>query len=575
MRTFLRRSGDESGFAMVTVVIALVMLMLVSSLVLTTVLRSQSFQRNQQDYDAALQAAQAGVDDYISRLNSTNGAYYQFNGRTTFDAGNPAMGKTAAGKLNWAAVDQSGAGADGKGQRGFFHYEVNTDSYTGKAASASVPAVAANGTLVITSTGRVGGETRTVVSSVRRSGFLDNLYYTQYETKDPFQYPASGTFYNKTWATQNCVDYYESRDPNCGNIQFASDTLSGPVYSKDLMLICDNVTFNAGVFTDHAPWNGKYYRTNSCGSTSNQKFLAGAPKLAASLDMPSTNGALKAQTSSAVSPQGCLFVGPTRITLKGSKIKVESPWTKSTRAECALDTWINVPANGVVYVDNVPSTTTDPNYWKNTDPGKPSCPSVGNNLGFPLVNASDSTRSESNYTTLDLYGCKVGDVFISEEGGLKANAFDGRLTVAAKNDLIITDNIDYKDGTNGNSLLGLIAERNVWYWHPTDTQNRDISWLGKGSEDGRARVSAALLSVQHSVGLMNPSIGSFSTTLSITGNITQEFRGIVKNASGYQKDYLYDPRLKYDAPPHFLEPTTSSFRVTQTSETSPQYSAAS
>ncbi|WP_432511095.1 pilus assembly PilX N-terminal domain-containing protein [Kineococcus sp. SYSU DK001] len=564
MRTFLRRrSGEDAGFAMITVVIALVMLMLVSTLVLTTVLRSQSFQRNQQDYDAALQAAQAGVDDYVQRLN-TDRLYYKYDGRTSVDAANPAMGKDVSGNPNWSPVPQSGAV-----QRGYFHYEVNTETYTGKPAVGGAAAVAANGTMAITSTGRVGGESRTVVSTIRRSGFLDNLYYTQYETKDPFQYSPTGNP-SQAWATANCEKYYEYRPSGCGNIQFADDTLSGPVYSKDVMLICDNVTFNSPVYTDHAPYYGKYYRTDSCGSTQNQKFLGGTPALAKSLDMPETNGELKEQTAAPASPPGCLFVGPTRITLKGDKIRVESPWTKTTTSACALNTWIDVPVNGVIYVDNVPSLSNDPNYWPATNlkTPPPTCPTAtgkgANNLGFPI-------SGETNFSDLDLYNCKVGDVFISAQDGLKANAFDGRLTVAAKNDLIITDNIDYKNGTNGDSMLGLIAERNIWYWHPTNSNKQDLDYLGKGSEDGKARVSAALLSVQHSIGLMRPDLGSFASTLSITGNLTQKFRGVVKNKSGYLKNYLYDPRLQYDAPPHFLEPTTSSFQVKQTAETSPQY----
>ena len=561
------REERDAGFAMITVVIAMVMLLLVSSLVLTTVLRSQSFQRNQQDYDAALQAAQAGVDDYVQRLNASGGTYYQFDGVTTFPpatAPNNAMGFDGKGKPNWAAVE-TGA----KDARGSFHYSIDTSAYTGREASGSLPAVSANGILTITSTGRVGDETRTVVSAVRRNGFLDNLYYTVYETKDPFQYPSTGTL-NKTWAASNCADFYGTRSTSCGDIQFGNDTLSGPVYSQDIMMICNDVTFKSKVMTSHAPMGGKYYRTNNCGSTSNQKFISGAPVAAATLDMPSTNGGLKAQTAQTAIPRGCLYVGPTEITLKGSKIYVESPWTKIVRPECALKTWISIPANGTIYVDNVPSNTADENYWKATDAGKPTCPSVGNNLGYPIAN-------ESNFSDLDLYGCKVGDVFIQEEGGLKANALDGRLTVAAKNDLIITDNIDYKDGTAGKSLLGLIAERNLWYWHPTNstgTFGQDLWYVGKNSEDGQARVSAALLSVQHSVGLMNPGRGSFSgVKLSITGNITQRFRGIVRNQSGYDKNYIYDPRLQYDAPPHFLEPTTSSFIVKETSEPAPLYPA--
>jgi hypothetical protein len=41
--------------------------------------------------------------------------------------------------------------------------------------------------------------------------------------------------------------------------------------------------------------------------------------------------------------------------------------------------------------------------------------------------------------------------------------------------------------------------------------------------------------------------------------------------SGYAKDYAYDQRLHFDAPPRFLNPTLSSFSAVRTAEAPPAY----
>ena len=64
-----RRLHDEAGVALVVVVaISATLLGLVAAL-LTFAVNSQRQARNEQDWQAGLSAAQAGVDDYLFRLN--------------------------------------------------------------------------------------------------------------------------------------------------------------------------------------------------------------------------------------------------------------------------------------------------------------------------------------------------------------------------------------------------------------------------------------------------------------------------------------------------------------------------
>ena len=63
-------------------------------------------------------------------------------------------------------------------------------------------------------------------------------------------------------------------------------------------------------------------------------------------------------------------------------------------------------------------------------------------------------------------------------------------------------------------------------------------------------------------------------TLTVKGVIAQKFRGPVGRggtspSNGYVKDYVYDPRLQFRAPPHFLDPVESAWRVWRYTEQQP------
>jgi len=563
MRAFTPRrpsASRDEGFALMGVLMLMLVMLLVCSVVVTLVVSGSQFQRKQQDWDAALAAAQAGVDDYLQRLNNTDGGYYQYDGTTAVDPANPAMSAPGS-PVAWAAVPQSGSGPS----RASFHYSADTAAYTG----AGVPQT---GVITLTSTGKVGTRTRTLQTQLRRSGFLDDLYFTEYETQDPAQ---SG---DTSCALKH---YYDGRPANCRSIQFGNDRLSGPVHSNDTMLVCQNVVFTDTV-TSATPVQagGKYYRDNACGSRSPAPvFQAGVPTQVPAIPVPSTNQSLKQQTVGSAPTQGCLFVGPTTITLNKSQMFVHRPWTR-TSPRCTLDQWIDIPANGTVYVDDRPANdTSDPNSWSTADAASVQslCDrqtgdgiASGNPVGYPLP-------TEANWT----YGCTAGDAFVQELDGASANGLTGRLTVATAGNIYITDNLDY--GTP-KGILGLIANQSVWYWHPTDRSGTNLplpahsypTQAAKSQPLKNPTVSAAMVALQHSIGTQRYDVGASLGTLTINGSLTQFYRGVVKQgASGFDKNYVYDQRLRYDAPPHFLNPTTSRFAPTITAEVAPRYRVSS
>jgi hypothetical protein len=516
---------DEEGLAMVTIVLTMAILLTLTVAVIQFGLGSQTVSKRDANWQASLSAAEAGLDDYIFRLNQDSG-YTQYSATNSPPDGNLAFKQY---------VPIAGGSTDGS-----FKYAADSSQ------------VGVDGTITVTSTGQVGGRKRTVQGTIRRRNFLDYLYFTDYETTDPASY--TGNPFTAAQAQTACAKYYyNGRDSNCSDIQFISaDTINGPLHSNDAILLCGTPDFNAAVSSS---WNtnGARWRDN-CPTSHPQWTNAGDPKYLAPLSMPPSNSAIKAQTTAAAG--GCLYTGPTRIRLTSNgQMTVKSPFSKQTNNSCPTNGSGSLPSNGVIYVQNVPSTSTDPNYTSG-------CPyNVNGNahpLGLPINN---------DITT---YGCRNGDVFI--EGTLK-----GQLTVAADNNVEITWNLQYNGGTGGTDLLGLIANNYIEVWHPVQCNsgsnsscNLDANFPGETARNDDfhdASIQAALLAVNHSFRVQNWGIGSPLGTLTVNGVIGQRFRGPVGTGSGgnistgFAKSYTYDQRLKYQSPPKFLDPVASAWAV--------------
>ncbi len=229
-----RDGGDDAGFAMITVLgIGTVMtaLMLVS---LGYAVQVAPQARRDQDWNAALTAAQAGVDDYVSRLNKAD-SY-----ALSIDCTNLAMkgpntgpntcGWTGATPAGWQNVKPSDA------TKGQFHYDPKYDA----------------GSVRLVSTGKMRNTYRTIDVRVARGGSGDFLYYTDFEDADPENvvvYPsgtsadcggngsATGKYwyekasgYSGTLSTSSTTGHRSG----CVEIAFAGgDKLDGPVHFND------------------------------------------------------------------------------------------------------------------------------------------------------------------------------------------------------------------------------------------------------------------------------------------------------------------------------------------------------
>jgi len=163
---------------MITVMLLGMVLTLVLVAAMGYAVSSQPLARRDQDWNAALAAAQAGVDDYRYRLQQDD-TYYQWS------SSNPPTSPANPAFTGWQAVP-------GPSSEARFHYDVDTSQF------------GSQGTILVTSSGRVRNATRTVRVSLRRRNFLDYLYLTDYESLDP----QSGYYSDPATATSTCSKYW-------------------------------------------------------------------------------------------------------------------------------------------------------------------------------------------------------------------------------------------------------------------------------------------------------------------------------------------------------------------------------
>ncbi len=371
---------------------------------------------------------------------------------------------------------------------------------------------AATGTFRIRSTGYFDGVEQRIVASFKRASFLDFVYFTQYETSDPVIYSTSSW---RNWAATNCAKtraegrpMQTANSPYCSEISFTDgEGINGPFHTNDSISTTGYPVFGRGpsdLIEVSAPDPGCFRTgsTSECTKTVKGTWLTGA----AVLTPPPTNGQLKHVS-------GVLqFTGQVYITLSGGTITVRSgPNSNSPLVYNGA-----IPTSGVVYV------------------AQGSC-----STGYSPFDVTYPSSS----------GC--GNAFVR-------GSYSGRLTIAAENDIVIRDDTT-RSGAEG--MLGLIANNFVRVYRPCSGSN--------DSGIDNLEIDAAILAIQHSFIVDHYDCGGTNGELEVNGAIAQKFRGPVgtfnsstgNTVSGYSKDYNYDDRLRYIAPPHFLDPVEAAWHM--------------
>jgi type II secretory pathway pseudopilin PulG len=666
-----RRADD--GLALITVLVSMFVASIVVGGAVAYLSGNQNLARRDQNWNAALAAAEAGLDDYLYRLMQDED-YWTYCAADIVDSqcpapdGNPALYASESPEPeNWTSVP----GGDAAGE---FSYRVNAGN------------LPETGALEVEVTGRVGNSERTIAMTLRRRGFLDYLYFTDFETKDPFLYTASDPLiqqgFTKEQVQQLCGRYFYDdspgappsywnattfRDPRCGPIGFAPfDEIRGPLHSNDAILVypgppgmrfLGNATSSWAIPSTGDRrryfWNAASPGTRTSPPTPTFS-RSGDPRLESKLSIPPDNKSIRDEAVKAGDRYGCLYTGPTRIIFSSDgTMRVWSPFTSSTSVGCPVEGASGpIPPNGVIYVQSVPVDPADDNFTSG-------CPyTAAPKSGHPLTDIVPLSIRDVNFIEPSFGyrdNCRSGDAFV--EGTLR-----GRLTIATERNVIVTEDLVYATpfdavdpGSNpGLDLLGLIAKGFVEVYHPVITNcsdgidndrnegaatndglidfpadpgcrspqdNTERNQCNDGRDnnnDGRVdfprdprctsagddseaqagyqeppntistaanrnlpvpvnggagpwtnpTIHAAMLAIDHSIRVQQFNIGAPLGTLRITGVMAQRYRGIVGTSSGstpvsgVAKNYVYDKRLQYLSPPHFLAPSDSQWRVT-------------
>jgi Tfp pilus assembly protein PilX len=516
IRRRLTAIRDESGFALVSVLVLMIVGTLFALAAWGTSKADVKPTAADRDSKQAYAAAEAGINWYLFRLGQNNSYWTDC---ATIPAPNAADPVNLAGAttLRWKTVPGTNSS-----------YAVELMPQNGVAATGSwcVPGDtaqaslldSASGTLQVRSTGQSNGVRRSVVATLRRSGFLDYLYFTDFETQDP-QVTGSGLTCN--------VYRRNGRSGSCSSIVFASDdAVNGPFHTNDDILTCGTPDFGrttADQIEVVAPTNG--YQSG-CGGTPTPNFkgtYVDGSNGAKILTMPASNSTIENVTQT-----GYLFTGTTKITLKtGGFFDVTNGGVTQTNKA-----W---PTNGVIYVKN------------------------GAGAGCQPAHSAPQTYNEPACT---------GNVYVKGD-------YNRSITIAAANDVIV--NGDVKRSAGSGALAGLIANFFVRVYHPVDTSSgcgNEQNNATYGNYLGSVQIDAAILSVGHSFIVDNYNCGTPRGTLTVNGAIAQTYRGPVGTggstiSTGYVKNYNYDDRFRVANPPYFLDPVQSSWRKIRFNEETP------
>ena len=543
-----RRAG-EAGFTLVVVLGALLVSALLSVAAFAAVNNDMRESGKDIGRKQALAAAEAGVNDYLFHLNQDNGYWAKCTAVAQPNAVNDAWNGTLPDPRTWRSVPGSSAAYTIE----LLPVAPYTKCTPGDNVAASMIDRSSR-SLRIRVTGRVptakGMDYRSLIGAVKRDGFLDFLYFTDYETSDAVWYalstsgrPTGGPQGDViSWAANNCnkTYYYNGRgslkwngkytDNNttapqvtCSQIQFAdNDVVAGPLHTNDDLYTCNNPTF--GRTAQDRIESGDGYRT-ACGASEAPNFKGTFLTKQKAIGMPATNAQL-----ATIALPAYTFSGTQRINLGASNMTV-------TDVRTGIVKTLAYPTNGVIYVKN--------------DAGG-ACPA------YKPLDPDSGTNFCGNVRLTGTYGTD--------------------LTIATENDIIIDGDVK----RSGDALLGLIANQFVRVANPSTPADHDppsgsnsSDWCDNVAATANRTIEAAILSLQHSFTVDNYYCGHPIGTLTVKGVIAQRFRGPVGTggasgaSTGYIKNYQYDDRLAYRSPPNFLDPVQSAWRVSRYTEQSP------
>ena len=203
------RKDAEEGVVLVTVLLLTMIMLIIVAGTMAYAVGSQNVSRRDQDWNAALSAAEAGLDDYLFRLNE-NDQYYLYNA-------------THRAARRQPGVHHVGVGARLGRRRASRAPRARTPTSRASGTRSTPPTSSPRARSSSRRPGRSRGVTRTIQATLRRKAFIDYLYFTDYETKDPAAYDSDDDYTPAEAQTYCAMRYYEGRDI-AGRVDFVGDT---------------------------------------------------------------------------------------------------------------------------------------------------------------------------------------------------------------------------------------------------------------------------------------------------------------------------------------------------------------
>jgi hypothetical protein len=510
----------EHGFTMAAVMLILLATSILGAAAFAAVGTDIPFARDSQDRKQAYAAAEAGIEYYLYQLTRDNDYW-----TNCADVEDPGDGQPSPVNL------------EGPGEHRTWRTLTNTEA---KFSIELLPAEGADscvkgeeetmlnensGAFRIRATGVSRGVKRSIVTTLRRTSFLDYLYFTDYEASDPNSFASTD---DQNRARTYCVQYRAIRNQTdwCRdnvNITFPTwDAIRGPLHTNDDLLTCGSPDFGRpgeeDVIEIHGPAPGGYTRSTASGCSGSPAFHGPVRQPAEHLPVPTSNTALRQAADSQY-----VFRGKTEITFNGTSNMVVRTFPNGV----ATDTTMPLPQNGVIYVKKNGACT----------------------LQAPR---------QIDYNVNGEWRCAIAVV---------RGTYPKSMTIGSEDDILVDG--DLLANAN-NPVLGLIANRFVRVKH-------DVSGACGDNINARNnyRIEAAMLALKDSFVVDNYQCGDALGTLTVFGAIAQKFRGPVGTFSGtnlnsgYAKDYNYNDALRYRSPPYFLDPMQAAWRVIRANEQVP------
>jgi hypothetical protein len=521
----------EHGFSMAAVMLVLLATSILAGATFAAVGTDIPFARESQDRKQAYAAAEAGIEYYLYQLTRDNDYWTNCADVHEADDGEPAP-------VNLENPGDARKWRNLVGTEAKFSIELlpaNDEDGCDTERTEETMLDEGSGSFRIRATGVSRGVKRSIVTTLRRTSFLDFLYFTDFEASDPNSFASTE---DQNRARQYCVQYRAIRNQvewcrNNVNITFPRwDAIRGPLHTNDDLLTCGSPQFGRegkeDVIEVHGPAPGGFTRSDASGCSGSPTFYGPVRQPAQKLPVPTSNAGLRAAAD-----VDYIFKGKTEITFDGTSNMTVVTYPNGVRTTTVMP----LPPNGVIYVDK---------------------------------NGACSLQAprQIDYDRLGEWRCAILIV---------RGSYPRSMTLGSEDDILIDNDLVASDSK---PVLGLIANRFVRVKHDVSgTCGANNTSNSTGLPEHRVRtdyrIEAAILALKDSFVVDNYQCGAALGTLSVFGAIAQKFRGPVGTFSGttlnsgYTKDYNYNDALRYRSPPYFLDPLQAAWRVVRANEQVP------